>query len=122
MLMIKVKYKRINSNFIMQHNPVLHLKEGFIHIERNYANMIIPGFKDYSHLFIFFFIFFYIYSNFKLSVYNFIKYFFKRITDSRQVSSNDDGYVILGTYCLADIECILYIFSTLFYKSAAMKA
>lgn len=65
--MIKVKYKRKSSNFTMQRDPVLYLKEGYIHIERKRASIltgIIIGFEDYSDLLIFIFILFCIFSNY----------------------------------------------------------
>lgn len=66
MFMIKVKYKRKSSNFMMRRDPVLYLKEGYIHIKRKRASILtgIIGFEDYSDLLIFIFILFYIFSNY----------------------------------------------------------
>lgn len=80
--MIKSKYKRKNSNFIIHRDPVLHLKEGSVHTKNMpmcvYCDYYSDYYRveDYSDLFILFFILFYfLYFSFQFyTLYN-LKYF-----------------------------------------------
>ena len=105
-LMIKLKYKRKNSNFIIQYDSVLHLKEGSLRIEGKYASMltvIITRFEDNSDLLIFFFIL-YIFSNF-YSLYIILLSIFKR---RKKVFGTRYSCVILGKLVITMMMTTLY--------------